>query len=766
MKSISISFLKVILVLGFVLSLQGIFAQRVAVVLSGGGSRGAAHIGVLKALEENNIPIDYITGTSIGAMIAGLYASGYSPDEIEVIFTSNEFSLLASTEVGKRYSYYYKKDLPDAGWIDLNLDFKKNISTILPSNMISTVELDFNLMKLFSGASAAASYNFDDLFIPFRCTAADIDSNQTIVLQQGDLGKSIRASLTFPFYLKPILIDDKLLFDGGMYNNFPLDIALQDFNPDVIIGSKVAGNFSKPDPDDVMSQIQNMLMSDTDFEIPADSGILIEPPVEKVDLLDFSNSQEFIRNGYDETNNQLEKIRALVTDFRDAGVVKSSREKFNSKKPEYLIDSIHIEGLSDRGAQYVYRTLLRKAGEVSLDQIQPHYFNLATDDKLEINYSSMLYDTISGKYTLNMNIKPADKFSLKFGGNISTRIANQAFVELQYKYLFQDALRLKANVYFGRFYTSGMLGGQLDFPGRLPVYLGGRLVYNHFDYFKSNSHFFGDVTPSFLIQDDNYFKAFVGIPATKSGKLEASATLAVLEDEYYQSNLYSREDTADQTQFQCFSGSLGWELNSLNRKQYASSGASFHLSASYVTGTEKFTSGSLSNVIEDPEQNHQWGTIRMIWDNYFEKLGPVQFGFYGELYLSNQEFFSNYTASLLAAKAFEPLPESKTIFLSHFRAYNYGAAGLKAVVHLAKNFDLRAEGYIFQPYQEILESEDQTAYFGEEFAKRYFMASGALVYTTFLGPLSFSVNYFDNPEEKVFVALNFGYIIFNKRAFE
>jgi NTE family protein len=766
MKNMPVNILKIFILLGFLIFSRDIKAQKVAVVLSGGGSRGAAHIGVLKALEENNIPIDYITGTSIGAMVAAMYASGFSPEEIEAYFVSGNFARLTSSQVDNRYSYYYKKDLPDAGWIDLDLDFKKNISAILPENMISTVEMDFKLMKLFAGASAVSEYNFDNLFIPFRCTASDIDSNQTIVLSSGDLGKSVRASLTFPFHFKPIKIDNRLLFDGGMYNNFPLDVALKDFKPDVIIGSKVAGNYSKPDPDDVLSQIQNMLMSDTDFKINPDSGILIEPPVAKVDLLDFSKSQEFINSGYDETNLHIESIKKLISKSRDRSEVMQKREKFNKNKPDYLIDSIQIDGLNRHEASYVYRTLLHKSSEVSLDEIEPEYFNLATDDKLEINSACMKFDSVSGKYTLCMEIKSADKFLLKFGGNISTRIANQAFVELEYKYLFRDALRLKANVYFGRFYSSALLGGRLDFPSKLPVYLGGRLVYNHFDFFKSNIHFFSDITPSFLIQDDNYFKLYAGIPTSKTGKLETAATIAVLEDEYYQSNIFSREDTADQTQFRCYSGSLSWEMNSLNRKQFASAGAKFLISVSYVSGNEIFTSGSLSNVVDNSEQNHSWGMVKLIWDNYFEKLGPVQFGFYGELYLSNQNLFGNYTASLLAAPAFEPVPESKTLFLPNFRAYNYGTVGLKAVVSLSKRFDLRAEAYVFQPYREILRSEDNTAHLGGEFEKRYLMATGALVYHTFFGPISLTANYFDNPEGEFYLTLNIGYIIFNKRAYD
>ena len=128
-------------------------AQKVAVVLSGGGSRGTAHIGVLKALEENNIPIDYVTGTSIGALVGALYASGYSPDEMERIFTSTDFQRWSSGIMNQDITYFYKKDEPDAGWVNLNLDFSKNISGILPTNFVSPIEMNFMLMQLFSGAS-------------------------------------------------------------------------------------------------------------------------------------------------------------------------------------------------------------------------------------------------------------------------------------------------------------------------------------------------------------------------------------------------------------------------------------------------------------------------------------------------------------------------------------------------------------------------------------------------------------------------------------
>jgi NTE family protein len=746
-------------------AINGVFGQKVAVVLSGGGSRGTAHIGVLRALEENNIPIDYITGTSIGALVGGMYASGYSTDEIEVFFTSEMFARWANGNLDPKYSYYYKKDADDASWISFNIDLKKSFSAILPTNFISPVEMDFQLMELFAGASATAGYNFDSLFIPFRCVASDIDSNKSVVLRSGDLGKSIRASLTFPFYFKPVEIDDKLLFDGGMYNNFPSDVAIRDFHPDIIIGSKVSGNYPKSDPDDILTQIQNMLMSDTDFSLKIDSGIMIEPPVVKVSLVDFSTAKSFIQIGYDETNRRMDEIKKIVSHRHDDFYVDSLRRNFNHRKPDYRVDSIYISGLNKGEAAYVYQTLTHKSPNTTLGLIEPEYFKLAADNKIKQIVPSLKYDEAAGNYDLFLKIKPADKFVTKFGGKISSRGANQALVELQYKRLFRNALQVRSNVYFGKFYTSVLLGTRLDIPMKTPLSFGAQLVYNHFDYFKSSIHFFEDVTPSFLVQDDNYFRVFASLPTTNKGKFVADFTIGILENQYYQDNSFTREDTTDKTRFSCMAASLSWDINTLNRKQYATAGARFLINVSYINGDEKFTSGSLSGSNGDEIRNsHQWFAAKVAWDNYFEKIGPFTFGFYGEVRLSTQDLFSNYTSSLLAAPAFEPVPESKSIFLSNFRAYNYGAFGLKAIYYLGKRFDLRAESYLFQPYEQIMVDDENMPYLGKQFDARYFSFSGGLVYHSFIGPMSITFNYFDNPEEQAFFAFNIGYIIFNDRA--
>ena len=128
-------------------------AQKVALVLSGGGSRGAAHIGVIRALEENQIPINYIVGTSIGAIVGSLYASGYTADEIEKLMDSEVFQRWVAGVMDDRYIYYYRKEDPNGGWVSLDFDFRKKLTSQLPTNLISPYEMDYAFLQILGTSS-------------------------------------------------------------------------------------------------------------------------------------------------------------------------------------------------------------------------------------------------------------------------------------------------------------------------------------------------------------------------------------------------------------------------------------------------------------------------------------------------------------------------------------------------------------------------------------------------------------------------------------
>ena len=287
------------LVLTIFLFLSGMvtcYGQGVGLVLSGGGAAGFAHIGVLKALEEHNIPINYISGTSAGALVGAMYACGYSPAEIEAYVTSEKFQLMTQGGLERSQEFLLREDDPNASMMGFSFGLDSIFNKSLPTNFIRPELLDFEMMRLLGTVSASKEDNFDSLFVPFRCVASNIVAKRGEVFRKGHLNQAVRASMTFPFYINPIRINGVLYFDGGLYNNFPADVIYQEFNPDFIIGSNVSYNASPPSEDNLISQLTNMLVTPTNFNIPCESGILIEPKTD-VQTFDFSEVKQAIESG-------------------------------------------------------------------------------------------------------------------------------------------------------------------------------------------------------------------------------------------------------------------------------------------------------------------------------------------------------------------------------------------------------------------------------------------------------------------------------------
>jgi NTE family protein len=740
------------------------FSQKVGLVLSGGGAKGVAHIGVIRALEENGIPIDYIAGTSMGAIIGGLYAAGYSPYEMEQIFLSEEFPNWITGKIDSKYIYYFKKEAPNASWIDIRFDYKNTLRPKLPTNIVSPQQMDFAFLEIFSGANAAAKNNFDSLFIPFRCVASDIYRSQAVALKKGDLGKSIRASMTFPFYFKPIKIDSTLMFDGGMFNNFPTDIMYDDFFPDIIIGSKVAGNYEKPEDDDIVSQLQNMLMEKTDYSTICENGIVISPNIKKVNVTDFSNTRDFIDSGYVEAIRNIYTIRQHVMDSIPIETLNSRRLAFKNKKHPLIIDSILISGLNPNQKLYINRLLFKKSDDIPIEKIKSEYFKLLADDKIESISPSLIFKDSINKYDLFLDIKKDKNFVVEFGGNISSSPINEAFMQLQYKHFGKTARSYFINTYIGKFYSSALAKVRFDYPMSTPMFLEAGFVIHQWDYFKTKTYFFEDKTPSYLIQNEKYFDVKLGLPSGNKAKYELRFVESISNSEYYQNNKFERNDTTDQTNFNFNSFNLNYEFNTLNKKQYANSGSFFKTDLKYISGTEEYFPGSTALNKKSSASKHNWFQAKLKYDTYLKKRNFNTVGFMFEAFYSNQQLFNNYTSTVLSAEAFVPIPEANTFFLPLFRSNFYLAAGLKNIISFSKNIDFRLEAYLFQPYKEILQNTDLTAFYGKEFEKRYVIASTALVFHSPIGPVSLNLNYYQNSDQHLSFIFNFGYIIFNTRA--
>ncbi|MDA3820348.1 MAG: patatin-like phospholipase family protein [Candidatus Delongbacteria bacterium] len=745
-------------------------AQRVGLVMSGGGAKGMAHIGVIKALEENNIPIDYITGTSIGAVIGSLYAMGYTTDEMIALFKSQDFYNWYTGHIDERYTYYYKQYDDKADMLKLGIRQEDSIlSIVLPTNLIASPPMDLAFLQIFAQYSAVADYDFDNLFVPFRCMATDVYNNKSVVLGEGDLGLAVRASMTFPFYFKPVSIDGDLLFDGGIINNFPEDVMRETFDPEMIIGSKVASNIKKPHEDDLLQQIENIILtSNTKYEIKPEDGILIANEFEDVRLLDFSKIDALVSKGYNSTMELMDSIKERVPRRISRDSFQRARKAFKETLPEMLIDNIYIEGVNIQQKRYVRKSLKQNKRLLSLEQFEKAYFRLIADNQIESAMPIAKYNKQTGFFDLHLKVKQEKPYHLRFGANVASNSINQAFFGVDYKLLGNQAWYLHANMHFGRLYTSFQGLTRIDFPGKLPFYVKGSMTSNRWDFFKTNpSRFFVDMSPAYLIQNDNNLRVDIGFPVGSTATIEAGGAYGRLKDEYYQTNHFLQTDTADITRFDMLTAHVKFERNTLNRKLYPNRGVYDMVDTRYIRGKEKNNPGTTSAEEEDYGYQHAYGMLKLQHSRYFNISEYYTIGAQLDVVASNQSFYRNYISTLLSASAFTPTPHSKTLFMKNFRAHNFAAVGFQNIFTFTNDFNLRLEGYAFAPLRDIVQEENQPQIFTPAYTDYFpdirFMANANLLYHTPVGPVSFSVNYYEEERTRWFFMFHFGYILFNDR---
>ena len=742
-------------------------AQTVGLVLSGGGAKGMAHIAVIRALEENNIPIDYISGTSIGAIVGGLYAAGYTPDEMEELFKSDDFYFWSTGKIQREYRYYFKRSEPEPSWLKLRVAKKKEKLKVLPpTNIVPAEQMNFAFMELTASSSAACDYDFNKMMIPFFCVASDVDQSKPVILRSGDLGNAIRASMTVPLYFKPIEINGQLLFDGGILNNFPTNYMKEIFHPDIIIGHKVADGSRNADPDDVMQQLSNMIMRPTNFEIPPEDGILLETNFENISLLDFNKIDEILEAGKQTADQALDSIKTIVKRRVSQEEIRKKRENFNTKKPALYFQNIQVEGIADPlQRQFIIQSIKHRSNVVSLSELKKEYFKLVADQNLKSIHPLTYYNPQSGYFDLHLKVEMEKKFDVSVGGNLSTKPINQGFASFNFRSYNARAYNLYSNLYFGRFYSSFKLGGRIDYSTQLPFYLSGYFTLNRWDFYASSSElFFEDVTTPYVIQDEWNFRAEAGLPLGLHTKYYLGGAYASSNDEFYQENDFSDIDQPDNSYFKAFVAQTGIENNSLNFKQYATEGSLRSLDFKYVSGNESYDTGDSNSAISEGNVSHHYYLLKGKALRYFNIGRHFTLGTHFEGALSNKDLFRTYRSDMLAAPGFSPTPHSKSLFLENFRANNYLAGGLKTIFNFTPDLHVRLEGYGFLPIKEELRGDDYSVYKSDKvFDNYYWQGLAACVYQTGIGPVSLSVNYYEKENTQFFVTLNFGYILFNKR---
>lgn len=317
-------------------------SQSVGLVLSGGGAKGIAHIGVIRALENADIPIDYVCGTSMGAIVGGLYSAGYTTDEMLDLILSKGFSYWSTGKIDPSLCYNFTMPEPTPALFSFNVGGKADsIQNAVPASLISPIPMNFAFMELFAGFTAQTGGDFDSLMVPFRCVASDVAAHRKVVLGHGSLGDAIRSSMSFPAVFQPTKFDGMLLYDGGIYDNFPVDVMRSTFAPDVMIGVDVSSSDSGPQTS-LFDQIENLVVQNADYSLPAEEGVKIKVDVDQFGLLDFPRAREIYRIGYDKAMSMIDSIKGRIQTRMPAEARKLRREVFKSQTPFLRFDSVSV----------------------------------------------------------------------------------------------------------------------------------------------------------------------------------------------------------------------------------------------------------------------------------------------------------------------------------------------------------------------------------------------------------------------------------------
>ena len=357
---------------------QELQRKKVGVVLSGGGAKGFAHVGVLRVLEEAGIPIDFIAGTSMGAVVGGLYAAGYSSHMIDSLVKVQDWSYLMRDDIYRKNQHVFMRDRRERYLISLpyQLQFRgKRGKVTLPPGVYEGQNIYALFLKLTAGYHQ--NIDFDQLPIPFGCVAADVRTGREVVLREGNLLEAIRASMAIPGVFTPVEKDSMLLIDGGVINNFPVDL-VREMGADLVIGvifppDREQIEKQKGSINEVTGQLWNFIGQGKRRRNMADTDLLITPDVNSFGMLEFQRPaiDTIISRGREAAEGKWKELIELKESLTPDGSIPVAKP---GKNP-YLgldtlrINTIRIEGIPQQETSHIARWIDLQKQSVTREEL-------------------------------------------------------------------------------------------------------------------------------------------------------------------------------------------------------------------------------------------------------------------------------------------------------------------------------------------------------------------------------------------------------------
>lgn len=417
---------------------------KVGLVLSGGGAKGFAHIGVLKVIEKAGLKLDYVGGTSMGAVVGGLYASGYSANEIDSIIKGIDFPTFLQDKYLRKQFSFFEKNYGEKTLLSFPI-YKNKLK--LPRAIAVGQNVYNGLSSLFEHVNEIEKFN--ELPIPFYCVATDIESGKSKVFDEGYLPAAVRASASLPTLLDPMLINNVAYIDGGIADNFPVE-EMKKKGMDIVIGVDVQGELDKKEAInsviDVLNQIVNYQMYGRDDEKLAFVSIHIEPKVKEYSITAFDKVEEIIDSGEQSAELKLKEFSKIAA--LQSLTVQNNQLKHVKKKVR--ISSILMNEVENYSRAYVLGKLkLKVEDSISYADLNYKIGGLSsTKDFNLIEYKFHKHSEMNTELELKLKENKISSF-VKFGVNYDPLYKSSLLINYTKKHLFQKNDVLATDFVFG-----------------------------------------------------------------------------------------------------------------------------------------------------------------------------------------------------------------------------------------------------------------------------------------------------------------------------
>ena len=685
----------------------------VGLVLSGGGAKGIAHIGMIQALEDAGIPIDYITGTSMGAIVGGLYASGYSPAEMIELIASRDFSYWSAGRIDPADTYYFtsRRDTPSFVTFNLGKD-STQITSVLPVSLINPIPMNYAFFQLFSPYTLQCGGDFNKLFVPYRCVTSDVYAKHKVVLGRGPLGDAVRMSMSFPMVFEPIQLDGVPMYDGGIYDNYPVDVMMEEFAPDAVIGVNVASGKTAPDSRNMMDQLEEMIMQPNDYPFPADKGISIRIDLDEFGLLAFDRYREIYDIGYRRGLEMMDSIKAKIPERTDRRTVESARARFKSRTPQVRIGKVTVSGGKAVENAYLQSFLgHRHEGDSTLDQRQGRdaYKRAATATGIQNFVPTPWFNVRDSLVNLDFKAVIKDPFTVGVGGYISSSTNSMLFFNAGYNRLSFKTLKANVNAWLGQSYMAAEGDFSYFFDTSRPSALVARVVTSRQKYHETEKLFYQIHEPDFIVKSETFARLFYTTAPSMRSQLTAGAGYGHLTDKFH-SELLGSGDLSGRNKGISDLGEIfaSWELNTLDNQLNPTSGIDLRSEVLGAAGRYRYRADSDGD--HSYSRNLRWLQLSASVADYLVLDKAFSLGLLGNALLSTRKLLPTYDASIVAAEAFHPTPSSYNYFNTKLRANSFLAAGVAPVWKISGSFQLRGSFHCFLPVRKIVYDSGRAAY--------------------------------------------------------